>query len=289
MAVFLALISGYSVPIQPLPTLNNSGSITSGGSGFGIAILDSTLTTLNNSGSITGGLYGMYLSNLGAATTINHNAGTISGGVVGIDAFTANQDVTLNWNGGTISGQVNGLKTLNINLDHASLNGGLLMPAGSTIRMRLTDNNSQPVLALGGFSYNLGSGSKILLRPSASNFAVNNQTYTLISSEGGSAPGLSVLSESPYLTVNSFSVGGINLTATVSIAAAPQINGSPNAQRAGSAITPLLSAMAIANPDDPVLTALSGSQAVQTSEQLVPEVNGAAVHAANTPELSGRP
>ena len=193
-----------------------------------------------------------------------------------------NKDVTLNWNGGTISGQLNGLKTLNINLDHASLNGGLNMPDGSTIRLRLTADNSTPVLNLGGGAFNLGNGSQILLRPSASNFSVNSQTYTLIQGESGTATSLSVLSESPYLTVQHFHVGGDYISANVSISAAPQINGSPNAQRAGSAITPLLSAMAIANPDDPVLTALSGSQAVQTSEQLVPEVNGAAVHAANT-------
>jgi outer membrane autotransporter protein len=266
-----------------ITTLNNSGSIS--GTSVGIYNSNSSITTLNNSGSISG-FYGFYLESLGAAMTINHNDGAINGTDSAVYAIAAGQAVTLNWNGGTISGNISGLKTLNLNQDHASLdgNGNLFMADGSTIRMRLTADNATPVLYLNGYSYNLGTGSQILLRPSASNFSVTNQTYTLIAAEGFSAPGLNVLSESPYLTVNSFLAGG-NLTANVSIAAAPQITqagGSPNAQAAGNAISPLLSAMAISNPGNPVLEALSGSDAVRTSEQLVPDVNGGALLGANT-------
>lgn len=277
--------SGMAFEKSTLTSLNNSGTISASGS-FGIWILDSnaTPTTLDNSGSISGGHRGIYLLRLGAAMTINHNAGALSGTLYAIDAIDAEQAITLNWNGGTISGALRGLKTFNLNLDHASLNNSLTMVDGSTIRMRLTADNSQPVLDLGGGIYNLGSGSQILLRPSASNFSVNSQTYTLIQGESGTATSLSVLSESPYLTVHSYNAGAYNITATVSIAAEPQIQragGSPNAQRAGSAITPLLTAMAAANSDDPLLDALSGSAAVRTSEQLAPEVNGAALQGAN--------
>jgi outer membrane autotransporter protein len=269
-----------------ITTLNNSGSIS--GSFHGINNTNtSSITTLNNSGSITD----IYLAGLGAAMTINHNDGAIGGAGSAINAFSAGQAVTLNWNGGTISGNLYGLKTLNLNQDHASLNGNLFMPAGSTIRMRLTADNSAPVLNLGTGNFNLGNGSTIKLSPSANNFSVDNQTYTLILGNGqGIAQGLSVTSDSTYLTViGAPDVSTLTIKATVSIANASQASaniaqagGSPNAQRAGGAITPLLSAMASANPDDPVLTALSGSQAVQTSEQLVPDLNGGALFGANT-------
>jgi outer membrane autotransporter protein len=251
---------------------------------YGISNNGSSITTLNNSGSISGNIYGISLNDLGAAMTINHNAGFISGANRAVDASSAGQDVTLNWNGGTISGSLEGLKTLNLNQDYASLNGNLFMPAGSTIRMRLTADSATPVLDLKRFSYDLGSGAQILLRPSASTFSVTNQTYTLIAAGSGIAPGLSVVSESPYLMVNSFLTSG-NVTANVSIAAAPQITqagGSANAQAAGNAISPLLSAIAISSPGNPVLEALSGSDAVRTSEQLVPDLNGGALFGANS-------
>ncbi|WP_341304135.1 autotransporter domain-containing protein [Pseudomonas sp. TMP25] len=271
-----------------ITTLNNSGSISGGDNGYGLFASGSTITTLNNSGSISSGGFGIFLTNLAGAATINQNAGSISG-FTAINASNAMQDVTLNWNGGTITGWLNGLKTLNLNLDHASLNGDLTMPAGSTIRMRLTADTSTPVLDLTG-NFNLGNGSTIRLSPSTNNFSVDNQTYTLLLGNGeGYAPGLNVVSDSTYLTVHG--APDVNLStikATVSIASAAQASsniaqsgGSPNAQRAGGAITPLLSAMASSNPNDPVLEALTGSNSVRASEQLVPDVNGAALQAAN--------
>ena len=263
-------------------TLDIQGTLS--GASFGVAIgSDSRLLTLNNTGNISASTYGIYAQvpvSFGAYNlTINQNSGSLSGTNNAILAESGS-NVTLNWNGGTISGALSGLKTFNLNLDNASLGGNLYMANGSTIRMRLTDNNSTPVLNLGGSNYNLGTGSQILLRPSASNFSVTSQTYTLVQGESGSATGLSVLSESPYLTVHSFNSGAFSITANVSINAAPQINGTPNAQRAGSAITPLLSGMANSSPNNPVLDALAGSQAVQTTEQLVPQVNGAALQSA---------
>lgn len=271
-------IYSYSSTIT---TLNNSGTIY--GDDSGLFSSYSTITTLNNSGSISGDLFGLNLKNLSGPMTINHS-GLIRGAVYAIDAGFAGNDVTLNWNGGTIEGGFGGVKTLNLNLDHANLITHE-MPNASTVRMRLSADNSQPVLTInhGNGTFSFGAGSQILLRPSASNFAVNNQSYTLIQGQGGSAPGLNVHSESPYLTVNGFSVG-TSITANVSIAAeAPQITqagGSSNAQRAGSAITPLLSAMANRAPNDPLLDALAGSQALQVSEQLVPQVNGGSLQAA---------
>lgn len=263
-------------------TFTNRGAISATQpSAHGLFITDGgSIGILDNYGTISGTAHGIVVGNTAStsAMVINQNAGNISSIWV-----APNKDVTLNWSGGAISGQLSGLKTLNLNLDHASLgDNNLQMVAGSTIRMRLTADNSTPVLNLGGGAFNLGNGSQILLRPSASNFSVNNQSYTLIQGESGIAPGLNVLSESPYLTVQHFHVGGDNISATVSISAAPQINGSPNAQRAGSAITPLLSSMAASNPNDPVLEALSGGDALRTTEQLVPDINGGALHAANS-------
>lgn len=282
--------TGYAdtlITSAAIGTFTNHGSITATESStLGLLITNGgSIDTLNNYGTINGVAQGISVGNTAstALMVINQNAGSIS------SIWAApGKDVTLNWNGGTI-GSLQGLKTFNLNLDHASLNNGnLTMTDGSTLRMRLTANNSTPVLSLGTGLYNLGTGSQVLLRPSTNNFSVNNQTYTLIQASTGAAnAGLNVLSESPYLTVHSWSAG-TNLTATVSIASAQQAGGniglaggSRNAQAAGAAIAPLLSSMASRAPNDPVLEGLSGSDAVRTTEQLVPEVNGGGLQAAN--------
>ena len=273
-------------------TLDIQGTLS--GASLGIAISsDSRLLTLNNAGSISASTYGVYAQNPSSFgpydLTINQNGGSLSGSNSAIYAEASN--IILNWNGGTITGAVRGVKTFKLNLDHADLSGDLNMPAGSTISMRLTADNSAPVLNLGSGNFTLGNGSTIKLSPSTNNFSVDNKTYTLILGNGeGAAPGLNVASDSAYLTVHGApDVDNYAIKSTVSIASAAQASsnialagGSPNAQRAGGAITPLLNAMSTSNPNDPVLQALSGNQSVQTSEQLAPDVNGGALLAANT-------
>lgn len=265
----------------------NRGTITATESNtLGLLITSGgRIDVLDNYGTISGVAQGISVGTTASTSlmAINQHAGSLS------SIWAApGKNVTLNWNGGAI-GKLQGLKTFNLNLDHASLtNSNLTMADGSTIRMRLTADNSIPVLSLGSGQYNLGTGSQVLLRPSTNNFSVNNQTYTLIQASSGAAnAGLNVLSESPYLTVHSWNAGN-NLTATVSIASAQQAGGniglaggSRNAQAAGAAIAPLLSSMASRAPNDPVLQALASSDAVTATEQLVPDVNGGALHAAN--------
>ncbi len=268
-------------------TFINRGTITATESNtLGLLITSGgSIDVLDNYGTISGVAQGISVGNTASTSSmvINQHAGSLSS-----IWTTPDKNVTLNWNGGAI-GKLQGLKTFNLNLDHANLtNGNLLMADGSTLRMRLTADNSIPVLSLVSGHYNLGTGSQVLLRPSTNNFSVDNQTYTLIqASSGATNAGLNVLSESPYLTVHSWNAGA-NLTATVSIASAQQAGGniglaggSRNAQAAGAAITPLLSSMASRAPNDPVLQALASSDAVMTTEQLVPDINGGALHAAN--------
>lgn len=283
---------GLYAIMSTISTLENRGSIDGGF--HGVTLWLSAVDILNNSGTIYGGRTAIHLDGLAAPLTINHTGGIIAADIADINNFyyaieasLAGRDVTLNWSGGSIEGGLRHLKVLNLELDHATLHGGhLTMASGSTLRMKLTSDNSQPVLTVGNYSF--GSGSQLLLRPSADNFSVDNQTYTLIMGQGNANSLLTVASESPFLTVHSATlIDGI--TATVSIAAQQQVaenislaGGSVNAQRVGSAIAPLLASMQAANSDDPVLTALSGSRAVLTTEQLVPDVNGGVLHAAQT-------
>ncbi|WP_175474867.1 autotransporter outer membrane beta-barrel domain-containing protein [Atopomonas hussainii] len=90
-----------------------------------------------------------------------------------------------------------------------------------------------------------------------------------------------MLSDSPLLTVNSWLATSNDLRANISVAGQYQFGGTPNGQRAGSALLPQLSTLAGNNPNNPVLDALAGNaeQVRKTSDELVPQVNGGNVFA----------
>ncbi|SEK28419.1 outer membrane autotransporter barrel domain-containing protein [Atopomonas hussainii] len=257
-------------------TLENRGIID--GSSYGVEIfLFGRVNTINNHVQISGATAGIQ-SNFSIPLEINHFSGFISGN----HAINGGNYTTLNWFGGTISGHLTGLKELNISKANASTGGSLSTAPNSIIRLQVSSDNSTPLFTASG-GINLGSNSQVFLKPKGSDFAVNNKGYVLLSAAGEtfSAPGLQVLSDSPLLTVNSWLATSNDLRANISVAGQYQFGGTPNGQRAGSALLPQLSTLAGNNPNNPVLDALAGNaeQVRKTSDELVPQVNGGNVFA----------
>lgn len=298
-------------------SLDNSGTI-SGGS-FGLISIFSTITTLNNSGTISGST--ALNINTGAPMTIN-NSGNIlasSASNYAIDAQNSGSNVTLNWSGGRIRGVMRGVAinvtgdvvydTLysygNINLangarmtleqDRTQHLGNLTLADNAKLDLYLSSATplassgtpASTAIVYGISTATFGNGAQIGLKVRGADFAADNTTYTLLSGEGVSDNGLSVVArDSALLKVESFEVvnsGGGRILATVStVDDYAFIGNTPNGQRAGSSILPQLKVMASQYGNDPVLNALAGDadEVARTVEQLVPQVNGAALQSA---------
>lgn len=301
-------------------TLNNYGTISATGNfGTGLYVSFATLTTLNNSGTISGA-QAMELQPFGPMTI--NNSGNILGSSANsyaINAQNAGNNVTLNWSGGRIRGAMRGLAAINITGDvvydtgysYGNINlanaakmtleqdrvrhsGNLTLAPNAMLDLYLssatplassgTPNNTAIVYGVSTATF--GNGSQIGLKVRGADFAADNSTYTLLAGEGITNNGLSVVTrDSALLQVDDFLVNNGAIYATVStVDDYAFIGNTPNGQRAGSTILPLLSGMAGGNNNDPVLNALAGDadEVARTVEQLVPQVNGASLQAANS-------
>ncbi|MBU0808141.1 MAG: autotransporter outer membrane beta-barrel domain-containing protein [Gammaproteobacteria bacterium] len=311
---------GLNLNNSTITTLNNSGTIS--GSIAGLQSQYSTITTLNNSGTISGisGVDPMEIFSLTSPMTIN-NSGDILGSSNGyaINAQSAHNAITLNWTAGLIRGTMRGVQTINIDgdvvydarysygnislannarltLEQDSINmagGNLTLANNAKLDIYLssvtplasgTGDGNAVVTSISTATF--GAGSQIGLKLRGADFSAEKSTYTLLSGEGIVDNGLSVVArDSALLRVDSFSVNAGKVLATVSTVDEYKFSGNtPNAQRAGSAILPLLSSMSSSNPNNPVLNALAGDadEVARTVEQLTPQVNGGALQAANT-------
>ena len=302
-------------------TLNNYGTISATGNfGTGLYVSFATLTTLNNSGTISGN-EAMELQPFGPMTI--NNSGNILGGSAtqyAINAQNAGNNVTLNWSGGRIRGAMRGLAAINITgdvvydtgysygnislanaakmtleQDRVRHSGNLTLAPNAMLDLYLSSATplassgtpSNTAIVYGVDTATFGNGSQIGLKVRGADFAANQSTYTLLAGEGIVDNGLTVVTrDSALLRVDSFEVaGGSRVLATVStVDDYAFIGNTPNGQRAGSTILPLLSGMAGGNNNDPVLNALAGDadEVARTVEQLVPQVNGASLQAANS-------
>ena len=304
------LVNNYSSTIT---TLNNIGTIS--GDLYGLSnYLTSTITTLNNSGTISGGT-AIYLDTV-TAMTISNSGDILAGSAsnYAIDAQSAGNNVTLNWSDGLIRGVMRGLAAINITgdvvYDTLYSYGTINLANGAKMTLEqdrvqhsgsltLADNarldlylSSATPLASSGTPANtaivhglttatFGNGSQIGLKVRGADFAAEKSTYTLLAGSGIVDNGLSVVTRnSALLRVDSFSVNGSTVVATVSTVNDYAFVGNTlNGRRAGNTILPLLSGMAGNNP---VLDALAGDadEVARTVEQLVPQVNGAALQSA---------
>lgn len=302
-------------------TLNNYGTISATANfGTGLHVSFATLTTLNNSGTISGG-QAMELQPFGPMTI--NNSGNILGGSAtqyAINAQNAGNNVTLNWSGGLIRGGMRGVAAINVTgdvvydtrysygnislanaakmtfeQDRVQHSGNLTLAPNAMLDLYLSSATplassgtpSNTAIVYGVSTATFGNGSQIGLKVRGADFAANQSTYTLLAGEGIVDNGLTVVTrDSALLRVDSFEVaGGSRVLATVStVDDYAFIGNTPNGQRAGSTILPLLSGMAGGNNNDPVLNALAGDadEVARTVEQLVPQVNGASLQAANS-------
>jgi len=303
-----------------IDTLNNYGTISATGNfGTGLYVSFATLTTLNNSGTISG-YEAMELQPFGPMTI--NNSGNILGSSANsyaINAQNAGNNVTLNWSGGRIRGGMRGVAVINVTgdvvydtrysygnislanaakmtfeQDRVQHSGNLTLAPNAMLDLYLssatplassgTPNNTAIVYGVTAATF--GNGSQIGLKVRGADFAADNSTYTLLAGEGITNNGLSVVTrDSALLQVDDFLVNNGAIYATVStVDDYAFVGNTPNGQRAGSTILPLLSGMAGGNNNDPVLNALAGDadEVARTVEQLVPQVNGASLQAANS-------
>ena len=304
-------------------TLNNYGTISATGNfGTGLYVSFATLTTLNNSGTISGN-EAMELQPFGPMT-INNSGNILGGSATqyAINAQNAGNNVTLNWSGGRIRGAMRGLAAINITgdvvydtgysygnislanaakmtleQDRVRHSGNLTLAPNAMLDLYLSSATplassgtpSNTAIVYGVDTATFGNGSQIGLKVRGADFAANQSTYTLLAGEGIVDNGLTVVArDSALLRVDSFEVvtsGADRVLATVStVNDYAFVGNTPNGQRAGSTILPLLSGLAGSNPNNPVLDALAGDdeQVARTAEQLVPQVNGAALQAATS-------
>lgn len=312
------IISGTSYGVNntngTITEFNNSGTI-SGGS-IGLMIWGGNVTTLNNSGTIAGN--DAIDVNIGTPMTIN-NSGNILGrsaSSYAINAQNAGDNVTLNWSGGLIRGGMRGVNAISITgdvvydtrysygsievaggasltfeQDQVSHFGSLTVAANGSLDLYLSsatplksDNPSFAIVSQIDTA-SFASGSEVGLKVRGSDFAADQSTYTLLAGEGIINNGLSVVTRnSALLQVDDYWTENNRLYATVTTLDSYEFAGNtPNGQRAGSAILPMLSGLASHFGNDPVLDALAGDseQVRRTVEELVPQVNGGVLHAAN--------
>jgi outer membrane autotransporter protein len=261
-----------------------------------------------------------------------HNSGTITSQDEAIDASEATGQVALTWDAGTITGNLIDISTaqvlgnvtfngtdsaedganirmnnaarfyvgtnetaghLELGKAHTSIDGNIYVAGNSSLGMSLssaTDANKAVLDVTGNAKF--AEGSQIKLAAKSSDFSAQGTTYTLVQANTLTNEGLSVVSSSALLNVDSFAVNGTSIRSTVTAKGADEVatdiadNGaSGNAQAAIQLFSPLMAALGTNNPNDPVFLAFANAneaQLAKLAEQLAPETNGGATQAATS-------
>ena len=256
------------------------------------------------------------------------NTGNIHGGISAIDASAAlNYDsgtgIEMLWNAGTITGNIRGMHEvaiegpvifdgqllesrfidigwtednaighLELKKAHTTLDtDNLQVGQGSSLGLTLSSatNANQALVTVTGAAI-FEANSQIKLAAKGSDFSVEGQTYTLVQAGSLTDQGLSVVSSSALLNVDSFNVDGTTIRSTVTGKGADEVatdiagsGASGNAQAAIKSFSPLMAALGTTNPNDPVFLAFANAneeQLARLAEQLAPEVNGGSTSAA---------
>lgn len=287
----------------PVEQIINSGTIQADGTAITIEGFTTNQPWILNTGNIIGGVNAIDASGAlnrpgGTGVEMKWNAGTIRGNLVGMHEVAIEgpvifdgqsleaRFVDIGWTADNATGH------LELKQAHTTISTDILQVAqGASLGLTLssaTDVQRALVTVSGDAVFEANSQIKLAAR--GSDFSVEGTTYTLLEAGRLVDQGLSVVSSSALLNVDSYTVNGNTIISTVTgkgtdeVASDIASNGaSGNAQTAIKSFSPLLGSLGTNNPDDPVFLAFANAdegQLAQLSEQLAPDVSGGSVRAA---------
>lgn len=287
----------------PVEQIINSGTIQADGTAITIEGFTTNQPWILNTGNIIGGVNAIDASGAlnrpgGTGVEMKWNAGTIKGNLVGMHEVAIEgpvifdgqsleaRFVDIGWTADNATGH------LELKQAHTTISTDILQVAqGASLGLTLssaTDVQRALVTVSGDAVFEANSQIKLAAR--GSDFSVEGTTYTLLEAGRLVDQGLSVVSSSALLNVDSYAVNGNTIISTVTgkgtdeVASNIASNGaSGNAQTAIKRFSPLLGSLGTNNPDDPVFLAFANAdeaQLAQLSEQLAPDVSGGSVRAA---------
>lgn len=284
-------IGGFDIDGQndPLPLrIHNNGTITSQDEAIDASEATDPVYLDWEAGTITGNL--IDLSNIEVLGNVTFN---------GTDATADGANIRMKNNGwidvGSVSDQVVG--HLELGQTHTSIDGNIYVAGNSSLGMSLSNatDPSKATLNVSGIA-EFGNGAQIKLAAKNSDFSAEGSSYKLIEAGTIENNGLSVVSSSSLLNVDTFTVEGNRVVAKVTAKGATEVGqiigntgGSSNAQAAGGTFSQLLSQITQSNPNDPVSEAFKAASEsedpaalAKLAEQLAPESNGGATQAATS-------
>ncbi|UCJ16857.1 autotransporter domain-containing protein [Pseudomonas sp. MM211] len=256
-----------------------------------------------NGGLIEGGQYAIYSEGT-APSRLRLAGGTIKGNISGVSyidvtgtaVFEGTHIDALRYGGVDVyNAEDSPLGTaghLTLTQPHVTLDGYLEMNRGTVLQLNLSEatDPNRAIVTVRDDAY-FAPTSSIALRPTSEAFRAAGKEYKLIKAgvleyEGA---GPQVLSSSPLLTVNSSRLTDTEVLATVSTVSGEQageiIDQAGSSPNAGRAFQPFYaSVMGQLDNSDPVFQAFANADEAQLaalSEQLAPQVDGAAQAAAN--------
>lgn len=321
--------SFFGTQRSSVTSIVNTGSIIARGLGSeAIQIDGGDFERIINSGTIEADHTAIIIEGFSSYEPVIINTGNITGGVNAIDAsgtlnYGSGNGVELFWNAGTITGNIlgmlevavegpvvfdgqsmqsrfidigwtedNAIGHLQLKKAHTTLDtDNLQVGQGSSLGLTLSSATTadQALVTVTGAAI-FEANSKIKLAATGSDFSAEGKTYTLVQAGSLTDQGLSVVSSSALLNVDSFVVDGTTIRSTVTGKGADEVatdiagNGaSGNAQAAIQRFSPLLAALGSNNPNDPVFLAFANAneeQLARLAEQLSPDVNGGSTSAA---------
>lgn len=283
----------------------NSGTIQDDSTAITIEGFTANQPWILNTGNIIAGLNAIDASGAlnypaGTGVEMKWNAGTIKGNLVGMHEVAIEGAVTfdgqsmearfvdLGWTADNATGH------LELKQAHTTISTDNLQVAqGASLGLTLSSaTDAQQALVTVTGTAIFEANSQIKLAAKGSDFSVEGTNYTLLQAGNLVDQGLSVVSSSALLNVDSYAVNGNTIVSTVTAKGTDEVasniasNGaSGNAQTAITRFSPLLSSLGGNNPNDPVFLAFANAdeaQLAKLAEELTPEVNGGSTTAAVT-------
>ncbi|KAF1072099.1 MAG: Extracellular serine protease [Pseudomonas citronellolis] len=289
----------------------NSGVIR--GAAYGILIEDFQLVGasslwLHNSGEIVGGSSAIDVSQAKEGAYLYWQGGRIEGAISGLNniqingeasfkgssANAANADIRMRDGSGWVDvGESGNAGHWHLEQAHTTIDGSLDVASGSSLDLDLSSatDPGRAILSVTGDS-EFANGAQVRLAATGQDFTAQGSQYTLFQAASLEDNGLSVVSRSPLLSVDSYEVAGGTLLAHVSARQGNEagtvigdLGGSRNAQRAMAAFTPVASTLASHAPDDVLFQHYIAASQEPTAlrhlaEQLAANVDSGAQHAA---------
>lgn len=312
------------------PTCSVAQTLSNSGTRGALSINGGDIEQIINSGTIQDDSTAITIEGFTANQPWILNTGNIIAGVNAIDAsgalnYPAGTGVEMKWNAGTIKGNLVGMHEvaiegavtfdgqsmearfvdlgwtadnatghLELKQAHTTISTDNLQVAqGASLGLTLSSaTDAQQALVTVTGTAIFEANSQIKLAAKGSDFSVEGTSYTLLQAGNLVDQGLSVVSSSALLNVDSYAVNGNTIVSTVTAKGTDEVasniasNGaSGNAQTAITRFSPLLSSLGGNNPNDPVFLAFANAdeaQLAKLAEELTPEVNGGSTTAAVT-------